>query len=69
MKTYIWSYEATTHNGSGTLKGRIEAPNGFKAQLAVKDNNLMINNVKVKLIKNQEQARKSNYETNGIFSA
>lgn len=69
MKTYIWAYEATTCYGVGTIKGRIEAPNGYKAELAVKDNNLMIETVKVKLLKNQEQARKSKFETQGVFSA
>lgn len=61
MKTYIWSYEATTVRGLGKAKGRVEAPNGYEAQIVVKQSNLMINTVTVKLLKNQEQARKEKF--------
>ncbi|ENU92956.1 hypothetical protein F971_01943 [Acinetobacter vivianii] len=60
-KNYIWSYEATTVRGLGKLKGRVEAPNGYEAQIIVKQSNLMINSVSVKMLKNQEQARKEKF--------
>ena len=61
MKTYIWSYEATTVRGLGKLKGRVEAPNGYQAQIVVKQANLLINSVSVKLLANQEAARKDKF--------
>ena len=61
MKTYIWSYEATTIRGLGKLRGRVEAPNGYTAQLVVKQANLLINAVSVKLLINQAAARKDRF--------
>ncbi|WP_227505523.1 hypothetical protein [Acinetobacter sp. A47] len=61
IKTYIWSYEATTVRGLGKVKGRVEAPNGYEAQIVVKQSNLMINSISVKLLKNQDQARKEKF--------
>ncbi|MFV5191560.1 hypothetical protein ACMXYY_05380 [Acinetobacter courvalinii] len=61
MKTYIWSYEAITVRGLGKLKGRVEAPNGYEAQIVVKQSNLLINSVSVKLLANQETARKDKF--------
>ena len=69
MKTYIWAYEATTCNGVGIIKGRIEATTGYAAQELVKDRNLLIETVKVKLLKNQAQARKERFESIEVLVA
>ncbi|ENX34932.1 hypothetical protein F889_01572 [Acinetobacter colistiniresistens] len=61
MKTYIWAYEATTVRGLGKLRGHVEAPNGYEAQIVVKQSNLLINSVSVKLLANQEAARKDKF--------
>lgn len=63
MKTYIWAYEAKTCHGVGIIKGRVEATNGLNAMNAVKANNLMIESVKVRLIQNQNQARREKFES------
>ena len=52
MKKYVWSYKATVHGGKGLIKGRVEAATGFEAERLVKDDNLMVDSVEVKLVRN-----------------
>ena len=47
---YIWTYKAKVQGGRGFIRGRVEAPNGFQAEQAIKRNNLMVDavlNVKI----------------------
>ena len=49
-KLYIWTYKAKAQGGRGFIRGRVEAPNGFQAEQAIKRNNLMVDavlNVKI----------------------
>lgn len=52
MKKYVWSYKAKIKGCSRPLTGRIEATNGFEAERLVKQENLLIDSVSVKLIRN-----------------
>ncbi|SPL69321.1 hypothetical protein [Acinetobacter stercoris] len=69
MKTYIWSYEAKTCHGVGLIKGRIEAVNGLAAKEAVRASNLMIESVQVKLLQNQDKARRERFQPMTEFAA
>ena len=61
MNTYIFAYTAKmAHNG--VVKGRVEATNGYDAEQRVLRNNGLDDSVSVKLLKNQDAARKQKYE-------
>ena len=61
MNQYIFLYTAKMHP-RGTIKGRVEARNGLEAQNKIKDSNLMVNSVSVKVAANQAAARKLKFE-------
>ena len=49
-KLYIWTYKAKVQGGRGFIHGRVEAPNGFQAEQAIKRNDLMVDAIlKVKI--------------------
>lgn len=52
MKKYVWAYKAKIKGGTRLITGRIEATNGFEAERLIKQDNLMIDSVSVKLIRN-----------------
>ncbi len=62
MKTYIWSYEATVPHSPKKLTGRIEAATGLEAKEAVMAKNELVTHVSVRILKNQDAARKQPFE-------
>lgn len=47
---YIWTYKAKVQGGRGFIRGRVESPNGFQAEQAIKRNNLMVDSIdKIKI--------------------
>lgn len=63
MKTYIWSYEATVPHSPKKFTGRIEAATGVEAKEVVMAKNELITHVSVRILKNQDAARKQPFET------
>ena len=62
MKTYIWKYTATVHGGKGKIKGRVEAPTFSQAENAVKENNLMVDEVSGLKLDRSPNARLYSFE-------
>ncbi len=59
---YIWTYKAKVQGGRGFIRGRVEAPNGFQAEQAIKRNNLMVDAVLTVKIDRSVNARLHAFE-------
>lgn len=61
LNTYIFRYVAKLHS-NGTLRGRIEATSALQAKQRVMQNNELIKDAHISLLKNQASARKNAFE-------
>lgn len=59
MQTYIFKYSARLHGRS--TSGHVEATTAAQASRIVQAHNEMFSNISVKVLKNQDLARKQSY--------
>jgi type II secretory pathway component PulF len=62
MNLYIWAYKAKVQGGRGFVTGRVEAPTYSHAEQAIKQNNLMVNEVQKITIDRSPNARQQKFE-------